>query len=92
MKMGDLVTLSAYGARLVYVSRCLSRRRMKNDETPERPLVGLVTSVKMPEQARPWETQNQYKIQWIGEENPIKGREDYTRYFNRKDLKMVSKA
>ena len=91
MKAGDLVTVSAYGSRLAYVGSCL-RRRQKSHSGEPRPIIGLVIKVTPPAEHRPWEKQSKYKISWIGEADPMIGREAYVKHFNRKDLKMVSKS
>jgi len=92
MKAGDLVTLSAYGSRLVHVSRHMTSRKWGEHAGEDKPLIGLVTKVTPPVDHRPWDKQDKYKISWIGESNPLDGREAYLSYFNRKDLKMVSKS
>ncbi len=92
MKTGDLVTLSAYGKRLTHVARHMTSRKWGVHNGEDKPLIGLVTQVMPPHEYRPWETQNKYTIAWIGENDHLDGREAYTKYFNRKDLKMVSKS
>ena len=92
MKVGDLITLSAYGKRLSHVARHMTSRKWGQHNGEDRPIIGLVTKVTPPVEHRPWDKQNKYSISWIGEEDPLKGREHYISYFNRKELKMVSKA
>ena len=92
MKVGDLITLSAYGKRLSHVARHMTSRKWGQHNGEDRPIIGLVTKVTPPVEHRPWDKQNKYSISWIGEKDPLKGREHYISYFNRKDLKMVSKA
>ena len=99
MKTGDLVTISAYGRRLVSLREVLSRRTYKlkqamNPQNPHLvtdeslpPLVGIVT--KIGEGRYSWNSQ-QYTVSWAGEGIP--GRSRYEKSFTRKDLKMVSKA
>jgi len=91
MKVGDLVTLSAYGKRLSYI-RDRIRDRQRRAEMQD-PLVGLVTRQEGPAENKPWETQAKYWIIWTDNcEYTPDGREYWTKYFHRKDLKMLSRA
>lgn len=89
MKIGDLVTLSYYGKRIKWMDRCMNdRARFGGIETP---LIGLVISEEGPTHS--WEKEMKYSVAWIDncEHNP-KGRDNWVKYFHRKDLKMVKKA
>ena len=92
MKAGDLVTLSAYGQRLTHIARHMTSRKWGQLGGEDRLLIGLVTKVTPPVDHRPWDKQDKYTVAWIGESCHLDGREAYVKYFNRKDLKMVSKS
>ena len=99
MKTGDLVTISAYGKRLVSLSDQMRSRNnalrhainpddpynVPDDELP--PLVGIV--IKIWKGGYQW-SKLQYSVSWAGEGIP--GRSRWEKSFTRKDLKMVSKA
>jgi len=98
MKVGDLVTFSSYGESLDSLYRWSSNFRNRNGEfingkqVPQRPLVGLVISIK-PERGYGHYTQNlKYGIRWIGD-GPKGRRGNYgLPGFYRKDLKFVSRS
>ena len=92
MKTGDLVTLSAYGRRLTHVCSYMNARKWQRHEGVDRPMYGLVTRVTAPDADRPWERHHKFKVSWMGERDELSGREVYSKHFNRKDLKMVSKS
>jgi len=89
LKIGDLVTLSSYGKRLMHMSKCMAQRKyhagMKSD------LVGLVIAETSPTHS--WEKQMKYSVAWVDncEFNP-QGRDNWVKYFHRKDLKLVKRA
>tara|TARA_R100000008_G_C3448355_1_gene98060 strand:- start:198 stop:476 length:279 start_codon:yes stop_codon:yes gene_type:complete len=91
MKVGDLVTLSSYGKRLRYVASAMAARRWKHDTFREKPLIGLVVAKRKPTYS--WQSQEVFEVSWIDncEDNPL-GRDDYTKSFQRRDLKLVNKA
>ena len=104
MKAGDLVTLSAYSRKLVFISGHLARRHYKrtgniergcaqhSEDCPSR-LIGLVTKVLYgTEDERPWVQTDRYRVAWVDKEDAPPGRDHYENYFHRRDLKMVSKA
>ena len=92
MKTGDLVTLSAYGRRLVHVSSYMNSRKWSKHDGKDKPMYGLVTMVIPPREDRRWEKHHKFSVSWLGESDELSGRESYAKYFNRKDLKMVSKS
>ncbi len=99
MKAGDLVTISAYGKRLVSLTDQMRSRNhalrhaispdapydVSDDELP--PLVGIVT--KITEGRHQW-SKAQYSVKFAG--TGIPGRSRWEKTFTRKDLKIVSKA
>ena len=99
MKAGDLVTISAYGRRLVSLSGEITRRnsalkKTLNPQSPQTvpdeqlpPLIGIVT--KIWKGSYQW-SRLQYSVCWAGEGIP--GRSRWEKSFTRKDLKMVSKS
>jgi len=101
MKAGDLVTLSAYSRKLVYVSSYLTRRHYQRtgsvlaaEKYPEKPLIGLVTKVSLAgdDPDRPWIRVDRFRVAWIDKDDAPPGRDHYENHFLRRDLKMVSKA
>lgn len=80
MKIGDLVTLSARGCKLVYLQSW-------TDAVKSNKLIGLVERT---ENTR-WSAGKIYYVRWIGT-GPKKGRDEWSKYFTRTDLKIVSKA
>ena len=99
MKTGDLVTISAYGRRLVSLSDEITRRNcaLKKTLNPQNPqtvpdeqlpaLIGIVTKIWKGSYQR---SSLHYSVCWAGEGIP--GRSRWDRSFTRKDLKMVSKS
>ena len=99
MKAGDLVTLSAYSRKLVYVSSYLARRHYQRhgasfDVEVNKPLIGLITKVHRAgdDPGRPWIRHDRYKVAWVDKDDAPPGRDHYESHFLRRDLKMVSKA
>ena len=87
MKAGDLVTLSAYGDKLLALTRWSSRYRQHQNKAP---LVGLV--IKVSPSVWTWEGM-QYEVRWMEPHGP-KGRDgNYGGHtFIRKDLKFISRG
>ena len=85
MKIGDLVTLSSYGALL---------RRMSNWRYAwhQGKLIGLLTAIEQPKTSRYWDDTPDYTVTWIGDDGPSGREPRYKDYFNRKDLKIVKRA
>lgn len=93
MKVGDLVSLSSYGKRLSYISGHLRDHGKTHSGVTggyaSPPLIGLLIRIEDNTEVYSW-TKPKYKVDWIGDGPP--GRECYTTYFHRTDLKMVSKS
>jgi hypothetical protein len=97
MRVGDLVTLSSYGAKLdsLFMYTDNYRTQWHNDT---RPLIGMVIKTTTPESVRlgyNYYSENErvrYYIKWFKPTAP-KGRDSSYGgdYFYRKDLKFVSK-
>jgi hypothetical protein len=81
MKVGDLVTLSARGCKLVYLQSW-------TDAAKNNKLVGLVERTETTR----WSMGEIYYVRWIGGAGPKKGRDEWSKHFARSDLKMVSRA
>ncbi len=86
MKAGDLVTLSAYGNRLGSLYQWSEHSRKYLDKPP---IVGLVIIASPSRWGRGWT----YEVRWMEPDGP-KGRDGRWggTYFNRKDLKFVSRG
>ena len=87
MKVGDLITLSAYGGRLAFIASVMRRSKWQAGKKAQ--IIGLV--VNRLEDGYLWHQPARFSINWIGEEG-IPGRDHYNKFFHRKDLKMVSRA
>ena len=93
MKIGDLVTLSAYAIKSEPMWTW--KRKIWNEK---KPLVGLVVRVEENPNIRPWTSKNEsvyYYINWMQNDGPASrwGTSSYhakvSGYFYRKDLKFV---
>lgn len=93
MKVGDLVTLSAYAVQKADMWKL---RKMLWEE--KKPLVGLVVRVEENPYAHNWTSKNEkmfYYINWMQEYGPVSRfgsagyRAKMTGYFLRNDLKFV---
>lgn len=85
MKVGDLVTLSQYGQNLGSI-----QYRFKSYSGREERLIGLVTEVRHVGEIARYLSENestQFYIRWTADGPP--GRDYYTRYFYRNDLKFI---
>jgi len=84
MKVGDLVTLSAYGANLGGLYRWSARFRASCDKPP---LVGLIIRVETPRWAG---HEARFTVRWV-DKSPPQGRDGRygSVHFLRKDLKFV---
>ena len=86
MQVGDLVTLSAYAIGLDTIPRRLSFPYLEEYVEP----IGVVVRIEKRKHLGVWASENErheFHVKWCGE-GP-RGRQHYTKYFFRKDLKHV---